>query len=151
MDILYTSLSKSNMIHEDSGGDDGGQKDVKKSKVGSIKSTNNSKTSTPFNEDGKVKSSVALNFVSPPPKCNSLIQSESEKSENQQPSDNRQRSKRIILNENHHINQQIDAEIKLKERYLKQLKSIDLAKYSFPNEYVNCVRSLTDFKIFHVF
>jgi hypothetical protein len=31
-------------------------------------------------------------------------------------------------------NDALDAELKIKESYLNQLKSIDLSKYSFPNE-----------------
>lgn len=39
-------------------------------------------------------------------------------------------SKKIITQ----VDVQLEAEIKAKEKYLEELKSIDLAKFSFPNE-----------------
>jgi hypothetical protein len=124
MDILYTSLSKS-VIHDDYDG--------KKSKLNC-----NHETSTPLNDDLKTKNTSVFNF-NPPPNCQSLIQNQSDDLPSRSTSNYenlvRQRVNRVILNDN----QQIDAEIKLKEDYIKHLKSIDLAKYSFPNEYVDFV------------
>ena len=40
---------------------------------------------------------------------------------------------KLVINE-----EKLDNEILIRETYLNQLKSIDLSKYSFPNEYV-CV------------
>ena len=117
MDISCTSSSAAN---EDSGSN--------------TKKTKNS-TSTPFNDGNKIKATVAFDFISPP-NCNSIIQGQLIDSQvieqNQRCSyyELRQRNRRATLNEN----QKIDDELKAKEGYLKQLRSIDLSKYSFPNE-----------------
>ena len=72
---------------------------------------NTAKTSTPLNDD-KIIKNHAFNFISPPDYNTQTIHT-------------------------YRINQRsIDNEIKIKETYVKHLKSIDLAKYSFPNEYI---------------
>jgi hypothetical protein len=72
---------------------------------------NITKTSTPLNEDNIIKN-PEFHFISPP---NCII--------------NSQECGIRRINSRH-----IEDEIKIKETYIRQLKSIDLAKYSFPNE-----------------
>jgi hypothetical protein len=68
----------------------------------------------------------------PPPNYQSLIQNQSD--DQHLPSRSTSNYDYLVRQP---VNQRTDAEIKLKEDYFKSLKSIDLAKYSFPNEYVN--------------
>lgn len=139
MDILYTSLSKSNLIiNEDAGGGGGGgagtseDNNNQQSTTQQATSTNgrasNAKTSTPFNDKQKNVNTTSLNFPSPQ-NYSSINDSSLQQQQNL-----RQRisttTHRIIINDN----QKLDAEIRMKENYLKHLKSIDLTKYSFPNE-----------------
>ena len=137
MDISFSS--KSNIvINEDSA-----TITTKKNTIATILSSSSSAnaiTSTPVFADefkNKNKNSVAFNFTSPPPICNftsppPMSNSTIEPNESTEYHDLylRHRNKRITLNDHKHL----EAELKIKESYLKQLKSIDVAKYSFPNE-----------------
>jgi hypothetical protein len=129
MDVS-TSFTKSNVIIN--------QDTITTQKIiGSILSSNNTKTSTPCNDENKInKNSVAFNFVSPPNYASMIDSSSINNNVNDQSSstleyhDLRHRNSRLKLNDP----KRLEAELKLKESYLKQLKSIDVAKYSFPNE-----------------
>jgi len=107
MEFFYTPLSKTNDVIEE---------------VLATSSTNTNvirQTSTPFYfYNDKHHKKAALDFPSP----NSQSASYCAK-----------RAKTTALSFNI-INSNLAAEIELKEKYLKDLKSIDLKKYSFQNE-----------------